>query len=120
MHLDALLGAVSCTAVREHDDRARRMTEREVGDAPCGAACVLLAVGVHDEIQHRRARDRSPELARMRALRPTEPRELALERRDATLARSPERRVDHYAFRHFRPSRSMRASASVGPHVPAS
>ena len=39
---------------------------------------------------------------------------------DALGAGAPERRVDGYAFRHFRPSLSMRASASVGPQVPAS
>ncbi len=60
-------------------------------------------------------------LAGVRALRPAEPCELALERGDPIRAGAPEARVDaDHALRHSRPSRSMSASASAGPHVPAS
>ena len=90
-------------------------------DAPDAYETLILdALREHDEIQHRRARDRPSELAGVSALGATEPRELAFERRDAALSRPPERRVDCYDFRHFRPSRSMSASASAGPQVPAS
>src|SRR3989475_7665709 len=120
MHLDAALAVLAfLSAVRKHHDGARGMTESEVGDAPGRATRVLLAVGVHDEVEHRCAGDRADRLARMRALNAPEPRELALEGSNALCAGAPEHRVDHYAFRHFRPSRSMRSSASVGPQVPA-
>src|SRR5438105_952471 len=120
VHLDALLDAVARSAIREHDDRTRWVTECQVGDASCRTARVLLAISEHYEIQDRRTRNRASELACVRALRAAKPGQLALERRDAALARSPERRVDGYDFRHFRPSRSISASASDGPHVPAS
>ena len=96
------------------------MTESEVGDASCCPARVYLAVGVHDEVENRCAGDRAYRLARMGALNAPEPRELALEGRDTLRAGAPEHRIDDYAFRHFRPSLSMRSSASVGPQVPAS
>ena len=120
MHLDAALERLASVPIREHDDGARRVTEREVGDASRRTARVHLTLGEHDEVEHRCAGDRAPQFERMRALHTAEPRELAFESRDAALARAPERRVDDYAFRHFRPSRSMRSSASFGPHVPAS
>ena len=96
------------------------MTEREVGDAAGGAPRVLLAIREHDEVEDRRPSDRTDELARVRALNAAEPGELALERGNALRARAPEHRVDSYALRHFRPSRSMSSSASAGPQVPAS
>src|SRR4029077_9688827 len=121
MHVDVPFVVLAVrTAVGEHHDRARRMPEREVGDASRRAARMFLAVGVHDEVQDRCAGDRAHQLARVRALNAAKSRELALECRDTLGAGAPEVGVDGYAFRHFRPSRSMRSSASVGPHVPAS
>ena len=121
MHLDLRFDAFARASIGEYDDGPRGVPQRELRDAQRRAFCVGLALGVHDEIQDRGPCDGASQLARVRALRPAQPHELALERGDAVRACTPEGGVDDdHAFRHSRPSRSISASASAGPHVPAS
>ena len=70
------------------------MPQREIADAARRAPRVRLALGVHHEVEDGRARDRMPALSRMGGLGPPEPRELALEGRDAEGAGAPEGGVD--------------------------
>ena len=122
VHLDRGVDSFRRPTVGEDDDRARGVTKRELRDALRGAPRMELAVGVHDQVQHGSTRDGAALFPRVSALRAPQSGELPFEFRDARGARSPERGVhvaDH-ALRHSRPSCSIKASASGGPHEPAS
>ena len=107
-------------AVAEHDDRARRMPQREICDRPRGSPRMYFALGIDDEIEHRCSRERLAALFRVRDCGAAEPTQLAFERVDAPGARAPERFVHHgHGRRQVRLSRAMSASACSGPHVPA-
>ena len=111
-------------AVGEDHDRSGGMTDRQVRDRSRRPTGVRLAGREDDEVEDRCPRDRMPQLAGVRRARSPQARELVLDPADAADRRSPDRFVDRerharaQGFRHARPSRPMRRSASVGPQVP--
>ena len=111
-------------AVAEDDDRPRGVPVGETSDARRRADGMHLTVGVDDEIEDGRACDGMALFLRMCGRGTAQAHELALERRDRSDMRAPDRLVDRrapslYGRRHCRPSRSMSVSASGGPQLPA-